>query len=244
MRKMLAATAMGLALLLSGCGQKDGGDNATAKAAVEAPYTGQDWTQSVVKTADGGFRMGKADAPVKLIEYASLTCPHCRDFTKEAADPLKQKYVRTGKVSWEFRNFVLNKLDLGATLVARCQGAGTFFPMIEQLYATQTEWLGKLNSVDEAQLRAIDALPQEENRMKLVEVTGLEEFFKTHGVPSDRIKSCLTDKAGIDEVLKVMDHATKVMKVEGTPAFFIDGELQEGVYDWKGLEAALIERVN
>ena len=245
MRKTLAIAAIGLVLVLTGCGKKDEGGNATAKpAGVEAPYTGQDWSQTVVKTADGGFRMGQADAPVKLIEYASLTCPHCRDFTKEAAATLKEKYVRTGKLSWEYRNFVLNPLDLAATLVVRCQGPDTFFPFAEQLYATQAEWLGKFNSVDEKQLQAMGALPQEQQRVKLIEVTGLDEFFKTHGVPAERINACLTDKAGVDEVLKLMDHGQKEMKVDGTPSFFIDGEKQEGVYDWKGLEAALRGRVS
>jgi protein-disulfide isomerase len=246
MRKTLALAAIGLALVLTGCGKKDadGGNAAATAAGTEAAYSGQDWSKTVVKTAEGGFRMGKADAPVKLIEYASITCPHCRDFTKEAAEPLKQKYVRTGKISWEFRNFVLNPLDLAATLVARCQGPDTFFPFVEQLYATQADWTGKFNTVPEAELQAIGALPQEQQRLKLVEVTGLDEFFKTHGVPADRINACLTNKAGVDEVLKIMDHGQKEMKVDGTPSFFIDGEKQEGVYDWKGLEAKLRERVS
>ena len=244
MRKSLAVAALGLVLVLTGCGQKEGGDNATAKpAGVEAPYAGQDWSQTVVKTADGGYRMGKADAPLKLIEYASLTCPHCRDFTKEASETLKQKYVRTGQLSWEYRNFVLNALDVSATLVARCQGPDTFFPFIEQLYATQTEWMGKFNAVDERELQAMGALPPDEQRLKMIEVTGLNEFFKTHGVTESRINACVTAKSGMDEVLKIREHGEKEMKVDGTPNFFINGEKLEGVYDWKGLEAALRERV-
>ena len=245
MKKSLAITAIGIALMLTGCGKKDA-DNASAAGNAASPaaaYSGQDWSQTVVKTADGGFRMGKADAPVKLIEYASTTCPHCRDFTKAGAETLKQQYVRSGKISWEFRNFVLNPLDVAATLVARCQGADTFFPFIEQLYAGQNDWVGKFNTVDEKELQRIGSLPQEQQFVKLVEISGLGDFFKTHGVPADRINACLSDKAALAELLKIRDHGANEMKVDGTPNFFIDGEKMEGVYDWPGLEAKLRERV-
>jgi len=247
MKKSLALAAIGLALVVTGCGKKEAekGNTATAApAAPEAPYTGKDWTQTVVKTSDGGFRMGKADAPVKLVEYASITCPHCRDFTKEGAATLKDKYVRTGKISWEYRNFVLNPLDVTATLVARCQGADTFFPFVEQLYATQVEWVGKFNSVDEKELQRIGTLPQEEQFVKLVEVSGLQDFFKAHGVPENKIEACLTNKAALAELLKMRDHGANDLKVDGTPNFFLNDERQEGVYDWPGLEAKLRERVH
>jgi len=78
---------------------------------------------------------------------------------------------------------------------------------------------------------------------KLVEVSGLGDFFKAHGVPADRIKACLTNKASLDEVLKIRDHGVNELKVDGTPNFFIDGEKQEGVYDWPGLETKLREHV-
>jgi protein-disulfide isomerase len=247
MKKSLAFAAIALALVLTGCGKKNAEGNNMAAAtsgAPEVPYTGKDWTQAVVKTSDGGYRMGKADAPVKLVEYASLTCPHCRDFTKEGVATLKDKYVRTGKVSWEYRNFVLNPLDVAATLVARCQGADTFFPFVEQLYATQTDWVGKFNSVDEKELQQVGTLPQQEQFVKLVELSGLKDFFKAHGVPETKIQACLMDKGAVDQLIKMRDHASNDLKVDGTPNFFLNDERQEGVYDWPGLEAKLRERVH
>ena len=187
--------------------------------------------------------MGNPNAPVKLLEYASLTCPHCRDFTKGASEPLKEKYVKTGKVAYEYRNFVLNPLDVAATLVARCQGPDTFFPFVEQLYATQTEWVGKFNSVDEKKLQSLGALPQVEQFKQLVLLSGLQDFFKAHGVPEDRIQACISNKAALDEMLKIRDTATNKDKVDGTPNFFINGVKQDNVYDWAGLEAKLRESV-
>src|SRR5262245_41461876 len=99
MKKTLAFAALGVALVATGCGKKDADTtNVAGPAAPEAPYTGKDWSETIVETPEGGFRMGNPDAAIKLVEYASLTCPHCRDFTKAAAEPLKANYVRTGKV--------------------------------------------------------------------------------------------------------------------------------------------------
>ncbi|TZG24633.1 thioredoxin domain-containing protein [Sphingomonas montanisoli] len=245
MKTYLAATAMVLALATAAC-QKKADEaqaplgNATAPAAsAAAPYSGQDWTLTTAKTPEGGFRMGNPDAPVKLVEYASITCPHCRDFTKAAGEPLRNEFVKTGKVSWEYRNFVMNPLDVAATLVARCQGPEPFFAMVDQLYASQTQWIGKFNSVDEAKLRQLGTLPQGQQFEQLVTLTGLDEFFKTHGVPADKINGCLTDKKALDELLKIRDYGVNTDKVDGTPSFFINGVKQDQVYDWPGLEPKL-----
>lgn len=245
MKKMLAVAALGLALVVTGCGGKEADNSAAnmATAVPGAPYSGQDWTQTVVKTPQNGFRMGNPDAPYKLVEYASMTCPHCRDFTKAGVPTLKEKYVKTGKVSWEYRTFVLNPLDVAASLVARCQGKETFFPFVEQLFSTQGEWVGKFNSVDEKTLQLLGTLPQQEQFIQLVTLSGLEDFFKAHGVPADRIKACLSDKSALDELLKIRDYGANTDKIDGTPNFLINGEKQEGVYDWPGLEAKLREKV-
>lgn len=245
MKKMLAIAALGLSLVVTGCGTKEADNSAAnmATAVPGAPYSGQDWTQTVVRTPEGGFRMGNPDAPYKLVEYASMTCPHCRDFTKAGAPVLKEKYVKTGKVSWEYRTFVLNPLDVAASLVARCQGPDTFFPFVEQLFATQGDWVGKFNSVDEKTLQSLGTLPQQEQFIQLVALSGLEDFFKAHGVPGDRIKACLSDKGALDQLLKIRDHGANNDKIDGTPNFLINGEKQEGVYDWPGLEAKLREKV-
>lgn len=249
MKKILAVTAIGLALAAAGCKKNEtAGDalpnaTATASPAPAAPYSGQDWTQTVVKTPEGGFRMGDPNAPVKLVEYASLTCPHCRDFTRNGADTLRDSYVKTGKISWEYRNFVLNPLDVAATLVVRCQGAEPFFPLVEQTYEAQEQWVGKFNAIDEKKLQSLGSLPQAEQFKQLVELSGLTDFFKARGVPADKINACLTDKSALDELLKLRDFGVNTDKVDGTPNFFLSGERLANVYDWPGLEAKLREKV-
>jgi protein-disulfide isomerase len=251
MKSFWAIAAIGLALATAACKKQDADSSAVPNASAvavsnttqAAPYTGRDWTETVSKTSQGGFRMGNPDAAVKLVEYASLTCPHCRDFTRAASEPLRNIYVKTGKVSWEYRNFVLNPLDFAATLVVRCQGADTFFPLVEAAYSTQEKWVGQFNAIDEKKLQTMGTLPQAEQFKQLVALTGLGDFFKSHGVPEDKINACLADKKGLDNLLKLRDYGVNTDKVDGTPNFILNGERLANVYDWPGLEAKLKEKV-
>jgi hypothetical protein len=131
MKASIGTGAIALALLLSGCGgeSENKAGNSTAPAGTaSAPVTppeGGDWTQVVVETPEGGFRMGNPNAAVKLVEYASVTCPHCAEFSEQASETIKNDYVKNGQVSWEFRHLLLPfPTDPGMSLLARCQGPG------------------------------------------------------------------------------------------------------------------------
>src|SRR3982750_1794930 len=129
-----------LALIaIAGCNSKQG-DAATNKAVKleqVRPPKGGDWTMVVNPTAAGGYMMGNPNAKVKLIEFGSLTCPHCRAFDEEGVPSLIGKYVKSGQVSWEFRNYVRDGFDLTASLIARCNGAKAFFPLTRAIYKDQ-----------------------------------------------------------------------------------------------------------
>ncbi|MFL6743720.1 MAG: thioredoxin domain-containing protein, partial [Sphingomicrobium sp.] len=133
---------MTAAAALAACGSKE--DNAASNAPINltpvAPPAGGDWTQTVVATPEGGMLMGNPNAKVKLVEYGSLTCPHCRAFDEEGVPALLGKYVKSGQVSWEFRNYVRDAADLTAALIARCNGAKGFFPLVRALYHDQPFW--------------------------------------------------------------------------------------------------------
>jgi protein-disulfide isomerase len=234
-----------LALLaVAGCDKQEqtpAADTQTGAASAPALPAGQDWAEQVTMTPEGGFRMGNPQAPVRLVEYASLTCPHCRDFTAQAADPLREKYVKTGQVSWEFRSFVLNPLDVAATLLARCQGPAPFFKLAEQAYAEQDQWLGRFQATGEPELKRISALPQDQQFAALAQTAGLDQFFRARGLPEAKAQACLADKAGLDRIVALRDLGSSQDKVTGTPSFLINGKLQDGVYDWAGLEAKLRE---
>src|SRR5437763_2494485 len=114
----------------------------SAKAVTKAaPHA--DWTHVVAATPAGGVVLGNPKAKVKLVEYGSLTCPHCRAFDQEGVPTLLGKYVKPGQVSWEFRNYVRDAADVTAALIARCSGARSFFPLVRALYKDQPVWFGK-----------------------------------------------------------------------------------------------------
>lgn len=242
MKTMLRLGMVALALSAAACDKKEASapDTKIAAPIIAAP-NGADWTEQVVATPQGGFLMGNPNAPVKLLEYASQTCPHCRDFTANAADPLRTKYVKTGQVSWEFRNFVLNPLDVAATLLVRCQGPGPFFKLTEQAYAEQDKWIGAFNAAGKAEMERIAALPQNQQFLALAKAAALDQFFRARGLPEAKAQACLTDKAELDRIIAIRDLGTKQDKVTGTPSFLINGKPQEGVFDWVGLEAKLRE---
>ena len=193
-----------------------------------------DWTKTVTETADGGFRMGNPNAKIAIVEYGSLTCPHCRHFAETGVQPMIAKYVRTGKASYEYRSLILNGIDVAATLVARCGGPSRFFPMAAQLYATQPTWLGKITDAESAKL---NALPQDQMMLGVAKVAGLIPMAAAHGIPAAKAEACVKDQPAAEQ-LQQMVQAASDKGVQGTPTFFINDK-QVPAYDWATLEPFL-----
>jgi protein-disulfide isomerase len=209
---------------------------AFAPAAEAAPV---DWARTVVATPEGGFRMGNPNARVKLVEYGSLTCPHCAAFSRAGMAPLVGTYVKSGKVSYEYRNFILNGLDVAATLVARCGGPSHFFPVAEKLYTTQPQWVGRVSALTQAQKNQLNALPEGQRLGRLAEMVGLTQTAARYGIAPASAKRCLADQAALDRLGK-MAEAAGAQGVSGTPTFFLNGA-NIGTHTWATLEPILRE---
>jgi protein-disulfide isomerase len=240
---MKARTGLGaiaLVLALAACG---GGGNSLDEAAansnapltqIAAPNNG-DWREAVTQT-ENGFLMGNPDAPVKLVEYASLACPHCAAFSEESA-ALRDTYVRSGQVSWEFRHFLLNAPDVAFTTLARCQPPAAFFATIEQMFRQQRQFF---EAIDEAEGTRIGAMPPEQQAEPLARAMDLDTFFARRGMPEARFSQCLTNRAGIQQITDMTNRALTEQQVTGTPTFFINGEKQDvSVANWATLEPRL-----
>jgi protein-disulfide isomerase len=240
MKSMLTAGAAALALFLAGCG--DGGGNAQAPAAdtplKQIPAPSGDWTQMVAKTPEGGFRMGNPNAPVKLVEYGSLSCPHCAEFEEQGAPQLRDKYVKSGQVSWEFRTYLLFGPDAGVSALLHCQGESAFFPMVEQLYSDQRNWAGRLQSMPPEQLQQLPGLPAREAAAAMLRATGVDEFFRQRGMPASRVQSCLADPKVLDQLADITKRGNEE-GVNGTPSFFLNGKVVERAANWAALEPEL-----
>lgn len=240
MKAQISAAALGLALALGGCGGDEG--NLTKAAAnlsgplpqIAAPNNGN-WAETIAQTPEGGFRMGNPDAPVKLVEYGSLTCPHCKTFSAEATAALRDTYIRSGQVSWEFRNFLLNAPDVAISVLARCQPPAAYFRTVEQLYEQQSEFFA---AIDEAEGARIGALPPEQQVAPLARAMDLDTFFARRGMPEGRFNQCLADASAIRQLTEMTNRAAEELQVRGTPTFFINGEKLD-VDRWSTLEPRL-----
>jgi protein-disulfide isomerase len=199
-----------------------------------------DWTR-VAAATPAGFVMGNPAARVKLVEYGSLTCPHCRHFDETAAAPLAT-YVRTGRVSFEFRPFLISGYDIPATLTASCNGPASFFPMMRALYSAQPDWVAKMQAIPADRLEAIRKLVPAEQFAAIGTAAGFPAFGEAHGVPAAKISACLRDPAAAERVVKVTADASNIYQVRGTPTFMINGAIVDysaGPSPWAVVEAQL-----
>jgi protein-disulfide isomerase len=235
MRRLLFV-ALASALALAGC-KRHGADAGNAGATVAGDASASQWVTTVSLTPDQGMRMGKPDAPVALVEYGSYTCPHCAAFDTEAM-PTIRKYVAEGKLSYEFRSFIRDSFDLSAALVARCGGPATFFPLSDQIFAAQQEWIGNAQNMTPADAKKIDALPPQEQLYQITRVTGLNGFAGQKGVSQDKLHQCLTDQGAWNRLITAAQAGEKQYKIEGTPTFLINGKV-EGSPDWQTLKPDL-----
>lgn len=245
---MIGAAAM---LLVSACNGGDGAGNSSgaaggggAVAAVPAP-NGQKWSDVVSQSPDGGFVMGNPNAPVKLVEFASMTCGHCANFARTGLPELERDYIESGRVSLELRNYLLSAPDLAASLLTRCNGAAPFFKLTDQMFAQQEEWLGRLQTMSPAQQQQLQTMPPQQQAVAMAEQAGLIDFVRVRGVPEAKARQCLADQPQIERLVQMTQRVTQEYpNFRGTPSFLINGELVENASDWAALEPKLQAALN
>jgi protein-disulfide isomerase len=160
--------------------------------------------------------LGKSDAPITIIEYASMTCPHCAHFATDVLPQLQQKWIDTGKAKLIMRDYPLDEPALRAAMVARCQPADKFYPFVETLFAQQRQW--------------VLAKDYQSELAKLALLAGMNKT---------KFEACLADKSGEDKVLQSRLVATEKLGVNSTPTFFINGTKFDGAPEMDALDAAL-----
>ena len=153
--------------------------------------------------------LGKADAPVTIVEYASMTCGHCATFHNTVLPTLKQKYIETGKVRMIFREFPLENLAAAASMLTRCTAPEKSHELAAKLFAEQDNWAFVRSN-------AVPAL------FKVAEAAG---FTK------DSFDKCLKDEKLLENITNVRDKASKSFGVNATPTFFINGKRLEAASD-------------
>ncbi len=152
--------------------------------------------------------LGDPSAPVTIIEYASLTCPHCAVFHEETLPALEERYIDTGKARLVMRDFPLDQSALLAAALAHCAGPDRYFTFIDALFANQAQWA-----------RAAD--PK----------AALLQLAQLGGLPRDEAEACLADETLLDAILQERLDAQNEYGINSTPSFVIDGEKLEGSHD-------------
>ena len=208
---------------------------ALVPAVPAAAQAQRDWSQVVAQTPEGGFRMGNPNAPVKVIEYLSLTCPHCAHFAEEGAPRLIADHVRSGQVSLEYRNFVLNAYDLAGALLSRCAAPQDYFALNHAILGGQEQWMGRIEALSEAQRGELRELQPIEGLQRIVSLLGLDAIAARHGITAAESRACMSDQARIDRIIQ-MREAAAAAGVNGTPSFSINGRVLDHVHDWAALE--------
>jgi len=153
---------------------------------------------------------------VPVVEYGSLTCPHCATFSREVIPELKKDYIDTGKVRFIFREFPRNPLDVAAFVLARCVGDDKAFAAIELLFSQQDKW-------------AFVDKPLEP----------LLAAMRPTGLTQEQAMTCLKDQAKADGIVAIGKRATEEIKMNGTPTFVIDGKVYGGELSMDQLKAIL-----
>ncbi|MDY0958187.1 thioredoxin domain-containing protein [Sphingomonas sp. CFBP8993] len=244
-RLLLLALSLSAPLALAACGSGNGNGDANSTGPAAAPLAavaapaGKDWTQVVSKTAEG-YVMGNPNAPIKLVEYGSRLCPACGAFAREGYEPLVNNYVKTGKVSWEFREFLIHGApDLPPALLGICAGEQTFFPLLEQMYQSQQGFNDKLQAMPPAMQQQLQNAKPVDAIKAMAEQMDLINFVKQRGLPEAKARECLGNMLEIDRLTKQTQDRGADGTVTGTPTFILNGKPLKGAISWSDVQAAL-----
>ncbi|QZH75301.1 MAG: thioredoxin domain-containing protein [Erythrobacter sp.] len=233
----LALFALAAPLALAAC---NGGEGEVAEsepiAAIAAPE-GSSWTETVAVSEYDGYVLGNPEAPIKVVEYASLTCPACAAFAQTGADPLKEEYVSTGVVSFELRNQVHNVFDLTLARLVRCGAPESFHPLSQQVWLNLAPLQQQMQAGSQA-LQGAEGLPPEQLYPLVAEASGFYDFFAARGISRDQAATCLADAASVDAIGDRSDQQSEEFEVTGTPTFFVNGTKVDGI-NWEDLEPVL-----
>ena len=233
------AFAATLAIALAACNDEaapDGSTESAAIAAIPAPQ-GTEWVNTVVVTEMDGYRVGNPDAPVKLIEYASLTCGACAAFAESGAETLRDQYINSGVVSWEVRNQIHGPDDLVLSRIVRCGQPESYHPLSEQVWANLQGVLGPVYANQEVMQQTL-TLPEDQRFVAFAEQGGFLDFFAARGISRDQARQCLADSASLQTIAENSQKQSKDLNVDATPTFIINGN-NVGTQNWSSLEPML-----
>ena len=167
--------------------------------------------------------LGKNDAKVTIIEYASMTCGHCATFHEEIFPKIKEKYIKTGKVKFIYRDFPLDKQALFAAILAKCAPKEKYFDYVKLIYQTRDKWIS--HGVEDEFM----------NKLK--------KIGKMAGLGQKDMETCFKNEQLVDEIINIRSNAEKKYGIDSTPSFIIN-EKKYGSLNFQGFEKVLDKIIN
>jgi protein-disulfide isomerase len=173
---------------------------AAGATVVAAPAPTPAWAADY-KAAPGDMAIGNPKAPVHVVEYLSLSCPHCAHFHADVFPAFKAKYIDTGKVHFTIRELLTAPAQVAAAgfLLARCNGGTRYFQVVDDVFKSQSRW--------------------QQGNIKPIFV----EIAKANGLTEAQFEACITDAKAQEALEGRLQYATQTDKVTGTPTFFVNG---------------------
>ena len=207
-----------------------------AIAPIEAPE-GTSWADKITVTEYDGYLKGNPDAPLKLVEYASLTCPTCARFAIDGDNALTENYINTGVVSFELRNQIHGPHDLALATLVRCGSPEAVHPLSKQVFQNQQQVLQGVFDNGAAIEQSLN-LPPERRMVQLAQVAGFYDFFAARGISEDQARTCLADPEAYETIAENSTAQSEEFNVTGTPTFFLNGNRVDANL-WSQLEPIL-----
>jgi protein-disulfide isomerase len=195
-RNTLIGIGAAAVLLLGGLGYwlSTRGDTPTTTASGEC-------VAKPVTVAESDYSVGKTDAPLTVVEYASMTCPHCARFSRDVYPKFKENFIDKGYVRYVFREFPIDRVALTVSVVGRCLPKDTYIPFVEAMYGEIENWARS-----------------EDPR------SAIKEMARRAGMSGDEFEKCLSTDDDAKKILAAQQVAQKDYCVGGTPTFFVDGK--------------------
>ncbi len=164
----------------------------------------QQMDSNIIDVSLEELTLGDPNAPITIIEYASMTCSHCAEFHNKTYPDLKKNHIDTGEVKFIFREFPLDKLAMATSMLARCVDNEISMAFIEILFKNRDRWISE-NALDE-----------------------LKNFSKQAGLDSNEFDACLNNQQLLDDLIAGKEKAIEDYKINSTPSFIINGEVVSG----------------
>lgn len=212
----LIAGAVGILAILGGLAFWIWGGSSTETPTAVA--SGDCVPKETYEVSANDYTLGKPDAPITIIEYASMTCIHCARFSRDVLPSLKEHYVDKGYVRYVFREFPLDQVALTASVIGRCLQKDAYIPYVEMMYHDLETW----------------AQPGTDLR------ASIKEMARRAGMSGDDFEKCLSTEEDAKKIVEAQAKANKDYCVSGTPTFLMNGKkLAGGEIAWSELDEKL-----